>query len=122
MAFQMSTEDDTKTGTKSEYKTELVYSTKAYLCDPTTGSAITKKIEQGNLITVCVRPDDRALADGVLMHGITDFEFTRGSVKQVAVVNGVGVNDGISFYEPTNCLEKGYCTVSTVLLAKFFNS
>merc|ERR1712241_170041 len=70
--------------------------TKVYLCDPETGSdnsstqLTSGEFKYGNLIIVCVKPNDKALADGMLMHEVISFGYTRtdGSARQHVVKGG----------------------------------
>jgi len=111
-----------------------LFTTVAYLCNPTDGSDITdsgptavydRPFTQGQLITVCVRPDDDAIKEGVKMNSINTLTYEReddATLTQSSIEQGIPSSNGLSDYEETNCYGNDYCSVGTMLFATFFDT
>jgi len=108
---------------KTSTSDDVSYTPTAFVCD-NAGAALTKSFNQGEVIDICIKPDGPSQAqggDGLVMNEITLLEYTLNeddSVKQTALP--AGLNMGLSEHTTSDCLDKPYCTVSTVLLASFF--
>ncbi|KAL3922693.1 MAG: hypothetical protein SGILL_002069, partial [Bacillariaceae sp.] len=78
-------------------------------------------INQGDLVKICVRPQQRGLDNFVRMRRIADFTFNRDTapaISQAAIENGLPASNGLSevFCVPGNAI----CFFETILYASFF--
>jgi len=110
------------------------YSIESWLCDPNQMEAYThparmlpKKvmhdnIKQGDLITVCVAPNDAAYKDGIVMSDLLDFRWQIGGRdRQHAIKNGQA-GDSMTEYKPSKCSGAEWCTFSSILYGQFYKS
>jgi len=118
-------EQDVATGT-------LTYQVNAYLCVPGSEAdgapypavSTAATFNQGDVVEVCVRPDDAARGDGIVMDAITDFKWKRDdvspSIEQEAIVGSEDATNGLTTYECVS--ESEYCHFSSILFADFYKS
>lgn len=111
---------------KTTSANDVTYSSEAYICDPTTGLLVAgPSFEQGQVVDICIRPDATSRdngGSGLVMNTINALSFTRGSTTQAAIVGGTLSDLGLSTHDSDNCLEKTFCSVSTILLASFYDT
>jgi len=77
---------------------------------------------QGEVVTVCVQPEEDAINDGIKMRSIDSFTFTRDNFSQVAIVNKAAAPNLLTTYEPTQCRGYETCWFETILFANFYTS
>ena len=85
---------------------------------------------QGDLLTVCVAPDDYAYNEGIRMDGLTSFtwkrydqNFTPEEVSQPAITNGIAASNLLTYYPYAECIGGSeYCRFSSILFADFYRS
>lgn len=77
---------------------------------------------QGDVITICVVPEDDASAAGIFMRSIDEFTFTRDGQSQVAIQNNAEASNLLTSYSPSDCQGNTYCTFSTILFAQFYGT
>jgi hypothetical protein len=84
---------------------------------------------QGEVITVCVEPEQEAKDDGIFMRSVDDFFFSRpgttalpAGVRQEAIVDNAEAGNLLTTYSPTDCAGTLTCTFSTILFAQFYTS
>lgn len=78
---------------------EKSYGADAFLCNPDTGEIYESNIfTQGNIISVCVKPNQEAIDDGLFLKSIDSFSWTREAVSQLAIVDGSQADDGLTLY------------------------
>lgn len=118
---------------RTETEAELNYAVEGFLCNAEDGTEILSSTTQnspflqGQVISVCIRPDSASLIDGVRMEKVNEFEFTRtddvgGTIVQKSISDGTVTDGGLTDYTPTSCANKEWCSVSTMLYASFFQS
>jgi len=110
----------------------LTYQVNAYFCVPGSEAdgvaypavSTATTFNQGAVVEVCVRPDDAARGDGIVMDAITDFEWKRDdvspSIEQDAIVGSEEATNGLTTYECVS--ESEYCHFSSILFADFYKS
>lgn len=80
---------------------------------------------QGELVTVCVAPDDLTYRDGIQLNGLTDFTWTRdNSANSLPDVTQVALpvqTQALSAMVGT-CALSDFCRFSTILFADFYTS
>jgi hypothetical protein len=84
---------------------------------------------QGEVITVCVEPEQEAKDDGIFMRSVDDFFFSRpgttalpAGVRQEAIVDNAEAGNLLTTYTPADCAGTLVCTFSTILFAQFYTS
>ena len=84
---------------------------------------------QGEVITVCVEPEQEAKDDGIYMRSVDDFFFSRpgtlelpAGVRQVAIEDNVQAGNLLTTYTSSECAGSSVCTFSTILFAQFYTS
>jgi hypothetical protein len=84
---------------------------------------------QGEVITVCVEPEQEAKDDGIFMRSVDDFFFSRpgttalpAGVRQDAIVDNVQAGNLLTTYTASECAGTLVCTFSTILFAQFYTS
>lgn len=89
--------------------------------DPDTGTA---RMTQGELITVCVAPDDGTYSEGFIMSDIADFTWQRDTplLQQEAIFNSMPSANSLTLYTPLNCNGAEFCHFQSILMAGFFGS
>jgi len=85
---------------------------------------------QGDVITVCVQPEDDALSDNIYMKEVERFEYTlvaqasevEGAVKQLAIDTSTGSERGMMYglSEIDECRGTKACVIKTILFATFY--
>jgi len=76
---------------------------------------------QGEIIHVCVTPEQEAKDDGIFMRSIDDFAWTRGStVRQVAVEDNREAGNLLTTYDHLACEGSEVCRFSSILFAQFY--
>ena len=76
---------------------------------------------QGEIIHICVTPEDEAKTDGIFMRSIDDFTFNRGgTIQQVAIDGGNEAANLLTTYNSAACLGAEFCRFSTILFAQFY--
>jgi hypothetical protein len=87
--------------------------------DATLGQAA--PINQGDLVKICVRPQQRGLDSFVRMRRIADFTFTKNAlsvISQPAIENGLPASNGLT---EVYCVQgNAICYFETILYASFF--
>ena len=133
-AFDVGTKDRNQVDTE-----DIVYSPIAYLCNIIDGSdlyattANTAIFTQGDMINVCVKPNQAAITDNIKIKSIESLTFSRdngggngddgnGLLNQDAVLNSIASTNGLSTYNDIDCYGKDYCSVSTILISSFFTT
>eukprot|EP00531_Pseudo-nitzschia_arenysensis_P012282 CAMPEP_0116117870 /NCGR_PEP_ID=MMETSP0329-20121206/1805_1 /TAXON_ID=697910 /ORGANISM="Pseudo-nitzschia arenysensis, Strain B593" /LENGTH=393 /DNA_ID=CAMNT_0003611467 /DNA_START=144 /DNA_END=1325 /DNA_ORIENTATION=- len=92
---------------------------------------------QGDLITVCIAPDDLAYSEGVRMDGLSRFDWKRSDfgstapflspsitlLEQPAIESSQPAGNFLTYYDPADC-ENGaeYCYFGSILFADFYIS
>merc|ERR1711971_1284007 len=77
-------------------------------------------LNQGSLISVCIKPDADGIADGIKMRSVDSFEWTRDAITQAAVESGVAAGNLLTSYDETACNGGDYCQFQTILFAAFY--
>jgi len=125
--------------TKDKYQEseDIIYSTIAYLCNSLDGSDITTTtattFTQGDMINLCVKPDQSAIDANIQMGSINSLSYsllnndngdgggnTNTNTNQDAVLDAIVSTNGLSIYNVEDCYGKAYCFVSTILYSTFF--
>mmetsp|Transcript_11793 Transcript_11793/g.24948 ORF Transcript_11793/g.24948 Transcript_11793/m.24948 type:complete len:749 (-) Transcript_11793:183-2429(-) len=102
-------------------KGDKSYGADAFLCNPDTGEIYESNIfTQGKIISVCVKPNQEAIDDGLFLKSIDSFSWTREAVNQLAIVAGSQADDGLTLYTCGSGSE--FCTLSTLLYADFYKT
>jgi hypothetical protein len=93
------------------------------LIDSVTGNAIPFK--QGELVTVCVAPDNNTYRDGIQLNGLTDFTWSRdNSANSLPDVTqqAIPIQTQALSAMVGGCALTDYCRFSTILFADFYTS
>jgi len=103
------------------------YGVTGYLCEEKSGTPLGTQessaiLSQGSSITICVRPDDDAIEDGLLMKSIDSFEWTKGLVVQEAIESGSASENNLTTFDPKACNGKEFCQLTSILFASFYGS
>ena len=90
---------------------------------PLAGEAQTRARNQGEVIRVCVEPEDEAKNDGIFMRSIDQFSFNRDTtIVQEAIVNAAAASNLLTSYMPDDCEGAYQCVFETILFAQFYMS
>ena len=101
----------------------VAYEVVGYECDENKVSVADPSTprNQGEVITVCVTPEEIAVNDGIFMRSIDNFSWSRGEdIIQPAIENNFAAGNLLTDYSPTSCRGTLICTFSTILFADFF--
>ncbi len=102
------------------------YEVRGYECtadsfDPLSEAQRLLPRNQGEIIHVCVTPEDEAQTDGIFMRSVDDFAFTRGAdIRQVAVEANREAGNLLTTYDFAACEGTLVCRFSTILFAQFY--
>jgi hypothetical protein len=102
------------------------YEVRGYECsqlstDPLTDEEKARPRNQGEIIHVCVTPEEEAQTDGIFMRSIDDFTFTRGTtIQQLAIENNAEAGNLLTSYSSGGCIGTLVCKFSTILFAQFY--
>ena len=102
------------------------YEVRGYECSQASTAPLaeidrTRPRNQGEIIYVCVTPEDEAKTDGIFMRSIDDFTFNRGgTIQQVAVDSGAEAANLLTSYNSAACVGAEFCRFSTILFAQFY--
>jgi hypothetical protein len=76
---------------------------------------------QGEIINVCVKPEEEAKTDGIYMRSVDEFTFLRGdTIRQSAIEENQAAGNLLTTYTPTDCRGAEVCRFSTILFAQFY--
>jgi hypothetical protein len=102
------------------------YEVRGFECDPVSKEQFNeveknRPRNQGEIINVCVTPEDEAKDDGIFMRSVDDFVFTRGTdIRQIAVENNRAAGNLLTSYDHVVCEGTEVCVFSTILFAAFY--
>ena len=98
------------------------YTVAGYMCGIGTDTAVgtSTALSQGSLITVCVKPTQEGIDDGIKMRTIDSFDWIRGGTTQAAIVTGAAASNSLTTYDGTACTGGDYCQFSSILFAAFY--
>merc|ERR1712014_171239 len=99
------------------------YTVEGYMCNPGTDTPVadaTTALNQGSLITVCIKPDADGISDGIKMRTVDSFEWTRDSTTQTAIESGLAAGNLLTSFDETACEGGDYCQFSSILFAAFY--
>jgi len=99
------------------------YTVEGYMCNPGTDTPVadaTTALNQGSLITVCIKPDADGINDGIKMRTVDSFEWTRDATTQAAIESGVAAGNLLTSFDETACSGGDYCQFSSILFAAFY--
>jgi hypothetical protein len=98
-----------------------VYTVEGYMCQPETDTAVLEpSLSQGSLVTVCIKPDQAGINDGIKMRTIDSFEWTRELITQAAVESGVAAGNLLTTFDAAACAAGDYCQFGSILFAAFY--
>jgi hypothetical protein len=103
------------------------YRAEAYTCDPNSHDRVSiNAFQQGDLFTICIELDERAIEDGISLVGVDSFNWHKkkelGNLdydhNQVAIEDGAAARNGYTLYDcaPGSTL----CFFQSMLMADFF--
>merc|ERR1711971_653352 len=99
------------------------YTVEGYMCEPGSDTVVadaSTALNQGSLISVCIKPDADGIADGIKMRSVDSFEWTRDAITQAAIESGVAAGNLLTSYDETACTGGDYCQFQTILFAAFY--
>jgi hypothetical protein len=98
------------------------YGAEAYLCDPANPSEELDSniFSQGSVIQVCVKPNQKAIDDGLGLYSIDSFSWVKGYVEQPAVVGGGSASNGLTQFSCSPF--STYCSFTSMLYADFYKA
>jgi hypothetical protein len=99
------------------------YEVSGYECSAASTDRVdsTAPRNQGEIVYVCVTPEDEAQTDGIFMRSIDDFAWTRGAtIRQVAIENNRPSANLLTSYDYVACEGSLVCKFSTILFAQFY--
>jgi len=99
------------------------YTVEGYMCNPGTDTAVADAaaaLNQGSLITVCIKPDADGINDGIKMRTVDSFEWTRDATTQAAIESGAAAGNLLTSFDETACSGGDYCQFSSILFAAFY--
>lgn len=85
------------------------------------GETVANSFNQGDLVTVCVAPDDLTYYDGIQLNGLSDFDWTRAT-PTVVTQTAIPVQAEALSAMVGGCSMTDYCMFSTILFADFYAS
>merc|ERR1711988_1077393 len=80
----------------------------------------TTALNQGSLISVCIKPDADGIGDGIKMRTVDSFEWTRDATTQTAIESGVAAGNLLTSFDEASCEGGDYCQFSSILFAAFY--
>jgi hypothetical protein len=100
------------------------YEVTGYSCDPLTYERVdTDTIEQGDILTICVEVEERAINEGIFLEGVETFTWFRDdgafiNLNQVAIEDGVASRDGYTYYhcDPGSTM----CYFRSILMSEYY--
>merc|ERR1712183_1134376 len=101
------------------------YTVEGYMCNPGTDTPVANAataLNQGSLITVCIKPDADGISDGIKMRTVDSFEWTRDATTQTAVESGVAAGNLLTSFDEATCEGGDYCQFSSILFAAFYST
>jgi hypothetical protein len=102
------------------------YEVNGYECSATSTDRLTqtertRRRNQGEIIHVCVTPEEEAQTDGIFMRSIDDFAWTRGAdIRQAAIEANREAGNLLTSYDYAACEGSLVCKFSTILFAQFY--
>jgi hypothetical protein len=102
------------------------YEVNGYECSATSTDRLadaerTRPRNQGEIIHVCVTPEEEAQTDGIFMRSIDDFAWTRGAdIRQAAIEANREAGNLLTSYDFAACEGSLVCKFSTILFAQFY--
>merc|ERR1711971_334385 len=98
------------------------YTVEGYMCQQGSDTPVVDAtaLNQGSLITVCIKPDADGIADGIKMRAVDSFEWTRDAIAQVAIESGVAAGNLLTSFDESACTGGDYCQFSSILFAAFY--
>ena len=98
------------------------YTVQGYMCDFGTDTLAdtSTALTQGSLITVCVKPNQDGIDDGIKMRSIDSFIWTRGATSQAAIATNTAASNSLTTYDSADCIGLNYCQFSSILFAEFY--
>lgn len=85
------------------------------------GNTVANSFNQGDLVTVCVAPDDLTYYDGIQLNGLSDFDWSRATPTLVTQT-AIPVQTEALSAMVGDCSMTDYCMFSTILFADFYAS
>ena len=100
------------------------YTVNGYMCNPGTSTEFVPvtPLSQGSLITICIKPDQAGIDDGIKMRTIDLFQWSRDLTTQTAVASGIAADNLLTTYDPATCASGDYCSFSSILFAAFYST
>jgi hypothetical protein len=104
------------------------YEVSGYECSaasdqPLSAADRARRRNQGEIIHVCVTPEEEAKTDGIFMRSIDDFAWTRETptpVRQVAIEENRESGNLLTSYDFAACEGAVVCKFSSILFAQFY--
>lgn len=76
--------------------------------------------KQGEIIHVCVAPEQDAITAGIFMRSVDDFTFSRGDIISQSAIKENRAAGNLTSYNNTECEGALVCRFSTTLVAQFY--
>jgi len=108
---------------KTSASDDVSYTPEAYVCAQNTNAPLTKTFNQGDVINICIKPDEASQTQGgtgLVMNKIEELKFTLNGGNGVTQTALPTNNLGLSDHDPVMCEDKTFCSVSTILSSSFF--
>merc|ERR1712086_31826 len=99
------------------------YTVEGYMCNPGTDTPVADAaaaLNQGSLITVCIKPGADGINDGIKMRTVDSFEWTRDATTQTAIESGAAASNLLTSFDEFACAGGDYCQFSSILFAAFY--
>jgi hypothetical protein len=104
------------------------YEVRGYECtgtpnkfDALTDAEKSRPRNQGEIIHVCVTPEEEAKTDGIFMRSVDEFTFTCGdTIRQSAIEENKAGGNLLTTNTPADCKGAEVCRFSTILFAQFY--
>jgi len=99
------------------------YTVEGFMCEEGSDTPVVDAaaaLNQGSLITVCIKPDADGIADGIKMRSVDSFDWTRGATTQNAVESGLAATNLLTSFDDNACAGGDYCQFSSILFAAFY--
>jgi hypothetical protein len=102
-----------------------VYTVSGYMCEPGSDAGVADPLaalNQGSLITVCIKPDAAGVLDGIKMRTVDSFGWTRdGTITQAAITGGAAAGNLLTTFDASTCSAgDDFCQFSSILFAEFY--
>merc|ERR1712125_230336 len=101
------------------------YTVEGYMCQQRSDTPVVDAntaLNQGSLITICIKPDADGIADGIKMRSVDSFEWTRDATTQAAIESGAAAGNLLTSFDEIACAGGNYCQFSSILFAAFYAS